>query len=137
MPDRPNSKSPDIRLLNLSGHLECDRFIPTASRDWLNSALTSLLGRIVLGLERLPSKRCSSRWIASRNIRDIPLVMGSGLIDRLDNVKVVFADGSESSRRHSLASAAGRHRRILGYAQKQALEPDYACARSSCRDFVR
>ncbi|MGH8728758.1 MAG: ATP-binding protein [Burkholderiales bacterium] len=39
--------------IGVSGRLDCDRFIPTAGRDSLDSATTSLLSRIVLALEKV------------------------------------------------------------------------------------
>jgi molecular chaperone HtpG len=40
-------------IIGVSGRLDCDRFVPTAGRDSLDSATTSLLGRIVALLERV------------------------------------------------------------------------------------
>ena len=39
--------------IGVSGRLDCDRFVPTAGRDSLDSATNSLLGRIVLGMEKV------------------------------------------------------------------------------------
>jgi molecular chaperone HtpG len=109
--------------IGVSGRLDCDRFIPTAGRDSLDSATTSLLGRIVLALEKVAIEEVlKSTDRIAQHTRIFRYVVQHGLVDRLDNLKVGLADGSESLlgdiRRRAQQGGIGVY---FGVAQKQAL----------------
>ena len=109
--------------IGVSGRLDCDRFIPTAGRDSLDSPTTSLLGSIVSALEKVAVEAVleTSERIA-QHTRIFRYVMQHGLVDKLGNVRVNLADGSESSlgdiRRRAEKGGVGV---FFGMAQKQAL----------------
>jgi molecular chaperone HtpG len=110
-------------IIGISGRLDCDRFVPTAGRDSLDSGTTSLLGQIAALLERIAVETVleSSERIA-QHTRIFRYVASRGLIDKLDKLKVNLADGSESMlgdiRRRATYGGVGVY---FGTAQKQAL----------------
>jgi molecular chaperone HtpG len=109
--------------IGVSGRLDCDRFVPTAGRDSLDSATTSLLGRIVLALERVAIETVllSPDRIA-QHTRIFRYITKRGLIHKLDNVRVRFADGTETSLSSIRKKASkGGVSVFFGVAQKQAL----------------
>jgi len=109
--------------IGVSGRLDCDKFVPTAGRDSLDSETTSLLGRIVSALERVAVETVleSSERI-SQHTRIFRYVVQHGLIDRIDNVLVRLADGSESALRDIRRRAEqGGVSVFFGIAQKQEL----------------
>jgi molecular chaperone HtpG len=109
--------------IGVSGCLDCDRFIPTAGRDSLDSATTSLLSRIVLLLEKVAVDIVleTSERIA-QHTRIFRYIINRGHIDKLDKVKVQLADGSESPLGDIRRRAAqGGITVFFGLAQKQAL----------------
>ena len=109
--------------IGVSGRLDCDRFMPTAGRDSLDSETTSLLGRIVVVLEKVAVEvvLTSSERI-SQHTRIFRYIIRQGMVGSLDNVKVRLADGSESAlgdiRRKSEQGGVGV---FFGVAQRQAL----------------
>ena len=109
--------------IGVSGRLDCDRFMPTAGRDSLDSETTSLLGRIVVVLEKVAVEvvLASSERI-SQHTRIFRYIIRQGMVGSLDNVKVRLADGSESAlgdiRRKSEQGGVGV---FFGVAQRQAL----------------
>ncbi len=110
-------------IIGMSGRLDCDRFIPTAGRDSLDSATTSLLGRIAQLLERVAVDAVlESPERIAQHTRIFRYVVKRGLIEKLGKVKVNLADGSESSlsdiRRRASGGSVGVY---YGTAQKQAL----------------
>lgn len=109
--------------IGVSGRLDCDRFIPTAGRDSLDSSTTSLLSRIVLALEKVAIKAVlETPERIAQHTRIFRYILNHGLIGSLDNVKVQLADGSDSSlggiRRRAEQGGVGV---FFGVAQKQAL----------------
>jgi molecular chaperone HtpG len=109
--------------IGISGRLDCDRFIPTAGRDSLDSTTTSLLGRIVLALEKVAVEAVlETPERIAQHTRIFRYIIKRGLLGRLGNVKVRLADGSESSlgdiRRRAEQGGVGV---FFGVAQKQAL----------------
>lgn len=109
--------------IGVSGRLDCDRFVPTAGRDSLDSETTSLLGRIVIAMERVAVEAVleSSERIA-QHTRIFRYILRQGLIDRMDEVKVRLADGSESRLGDIRQKAEqGGISVFFGIAQKQAL----------------
>ena len=110
-------------IIGVSGRLDCDRFVPTAGRDSLDGATSSLLGQIVGAMERVAAEAVldSPERIAQHTCL-FRYVVQHGLIARLDNVKVNLADGTEnllgSIRRKAEQGGVGV---FFGVAQKQAL----------------
>jgi Histidine kinase-, DNA gyrase B-, and HSP90-like ATPase len=109
--------------IGVSGRLDSDRFTPTAGRDSLDSATTSLLGRIVLALERVAVEAVlESADRIAQHTRVFRYILQRGLISELGNVKVRMADGSETP----LGDIRRRVEQggvvvFFGVAQKQAL----------------
>lgn len=109
--------------IGVSGRLDCDRFIPTAGRDSLDSQTTSLLSRILLTLEKIAIEAVlETQDRIAQHTRIFRYVIQHGLIEKLGHVKVNLADGSESAlgdiRRKS---GQGGISVFFGIAQKQAL----------------
>src|SRR5208282_5536183 len=109
--------------IGVSGRLDCDRFIPTAGRDSLDSPTTSLLSRIVLALEKVAVEAAlETPERIAQHTRILRYVIQRGLVDKLGHVKVSLADGSETSlgdiRRKAEQGGVGV---FFGMAQKQAL----------------
>jgi molecular chaperone HtpG len=109
--------------IGVSGRLDCDRFVPTAGRDSLDSATTSLLGRIVLALEKIAVEAVlESPERIAQHTRVFRYIVQRGLIGNLSNVQVRLADGSENAlgdiRRRAEQGGVGV---FFGVAQKQAL----------------
>lgn len=109
--------------IGVSGRLDCDRFIPTAGRDSLDAPTTSLLNRIVLALEKVAVEAVlETPERIAQHTRIFRYVIQHGLVDKLGNVKVSLADGSESAlgniRRKAEQGGVGV---FFGVAHKQAL----------------
>ena len=109
--------------IGASGRLDCDRFVPTAGRDSLDSETTSLLGRIVLTLEMAAIEAVlETPERIAQHTRVFRYILRNGLVERLGNVKVRLADGSESSLGDiRLRAEQGGVGVYFGVAQKQAL----------------
>ena len=84
--------------IGISGRIDCDLFVPTAGRDSLDAATTSLLGQIAAMLEDLAVDRVleSAERIA-QHTRVFRFISRRGLIHKMGNVPVRLADGTESS----------------------------------------
>lgn len=109
--------------IGVSGRLDCDRFIPTAGRDSLDSATTSLLGNIIQALEKIAVNAVlETPERIAQHTRVFRYITAHGLIDKLSNARIRLADGSESLlgdiRRRSELGGVGV---FFGVAQKQAL----------------
>lgn len=109
--------------IGVSGRLDCDHFVPTAGRDSPDSATTSLLGRIVLALEKVAVEAVlETPERIAQHTRIFRYIIKHGLISEIGNVKVRLADGSESPlgdiRRRAEQGGVGI---FFGVAQKQAL----------------
>lgn len=109
--------------IGISGRLDCDRFVPTAGRDSLDSATTSLLGKITTLLETIAIDAVlESPERIAQHTRIFRLINRRGLIDKLDNVFVRLADGSESALKDIKRKAkSGNLSVFFGTLQKQAL----------------
>jgi len=110
-------------IIGVSGRLDCDRFVPTAGRDSLDANTTSLLGRIVLLLEKVAVEVVlETPERIAQHTRIFRYIIKRKLISQLGNVKVNLADGSESTlgniRRKAEQGSVGV---FFGIAQKQAL----------------
>ena len=109
--------------IGVTGQLDCDRFIPTAGRDSLDAPTTSLLSRIALALERVAVETVlTTPERIGQHTRIFRYILQRGMVDKMDNVRVRLADGSENrlgdiSRRAS----EGKVGVFFGVTQKQAL----------------
>ena len=109
--------------IGVSGRVDCDRFVPTAGRDSLDSETTSLLSRIVSILEKaaIDTVLETPERIA-QHTRIFQYVTRNGLVDKLGNVMVRLADGSETTLGEiRTKSNQGEVGVFFGVAQKQAL----------------
>ena len=85
-------------VIGVSGRLDCDRFVPTAGRDSLDGDTSSLLGRIVLAMERVAvGVVLESPERIGQHTRIFRYVVRHGLIEQMGKVWMVLADGSEST----------------------------------------
>ena len=109
--------------IGVSGRVDCDRFVPTAGRDSLDSETASLLGRIVSILEMaaIDTVLEAPERIA-QHTRIFQYVTRNGMVDKLGNVMVRLADGSETTLGEIRTKAnQGEVGVFFGVAQKQAL----------------
>lgn len=109
--------------IGVSGRLDCDRFVPTAGRDSLDSETMSLLGRIVALLERVAIEAVlQSPERIAQHTRIFRYVVKRSMIGKLDNVGVRLADATETLlgdiKRRATQGGVGVY---FGTAQKQAL----------------
>ena len=109
--------------IGVTGRLDCDRFAPTAGRDSLDSQTASLLSRITLALEMVAVEAVlTTPERIGQYTRIFRYILQRGMVDKIDNVRVRLADGSE----HSLGdirrrASQGKVTVFFGVAQKQAL----------------
>ena len=110
--------------IGVSGRLDCDRFIPTAGRDSLDAPTISLLSRIVLALEKVAIEAVlETPERIAQHTRIFRYIIQRGLIDKLENVSVNLADGSEITLGSIRTKAEqGGVRVFYGLAHKQALK---------------
>ena len=81
--------------IGISGRVDCDLFVPTAGRDSLDAATTSLLAQIGAMLEDLAVDTVlMSPARIDQHTRIFRLISRRGLIDKMDNVAVRLADGT-------------------------------------------
>lgn len=109
--------------IGITGRLDSDRFIPTAGRDSLDAPTTSLLSRIALLLERVAVETVlTTPERIGQYTRIFRYILQRGMVDKIENVRVRLADGSENSlgdiRRRASEGKVGV---FFGIAQKQAL----------------
>ena len=109
--------------IGISGRLDCDQFVPTAGRDSLDAATTSLLGQISSLLETIAIDAVlASPERISQHTRIFRLIVRRGLIDKLDNVLVHLSDGNESALKDIQRRAKdGRIGVFFGTTKNQAL----------------
>lgn len=82
--------------IGISGRVDCDLFVPTAGRDSLDAATTSLLAQIGAMLEDLAVDTVlKSPERIDQHTRIFRLISKRGLIDKMGNVPVRLADGTE------------------------------------------
>ena len=109
--------------IGVSGRVDCDRFVPTAGRDSLDSETASLLGRIVSILEKaaIDAVLETPERIA-QHTRIFQYVTRNSLVKKLGKVLVRLADGSETTLGEIRTKAnQGEVGVFFGVAQKQAL----------------
>ena len=108
--------------IGISGRVQCDLFVPTAGRDSLDANSASLLGQIGQVLEEVAveSVMASAERIA-QHTRVFRLVTQRGLVDRMGNVVVRLADGTETPLATIRERAAAGIKVFFGATQKHAL----------------
>lgn len=108
--------------IGVSGHLDCDRFVPTAGRDSPDAETTNLLARIVHMLEKIAVETVlqTSDRIA-QHTRIFRYVVRNGWIDKLDKVPVLLADGSNMGLGDLRQKAEKGVGVFFGMARKQSL----------------
>ena len=109
--------------IGVSGRLDCDLFVPTAGRDSLDSETMGLLGQLVGLLEEVAvDVVLESPERIAQHTRIFRYISRRGLIDKMTNVAVRLADGTEATlgdvRRRA---SAGGVSVFYGTARKQAL----------------
>lgn len=83
--------------IGISGRLESDVFVPTAGRDSLDAGTTSLLGQLGAMLEGLAVDAIlQSPERIGQYTRLFRYIHTRGLINKMDNVPVRLADGTEA-----------------------------------------
>jgi molecular chaperone HtpG len=83
--------------IGVSGVIDCDRLSPTAGRDSLDPASGALLSSIVTSMERAATLAVlESPERISQHSRIFQYVRRHGMVDRIGNVVVELADGSET-----------------------------------------
>ena len=109
--------------IGVSGRLDCDRFVPTAGRDSLDSETTSLLGRIISILEKAAIEAVlETPERIAQHTRIFQYVTKNSLVKKLGKVLVRLADGSETTLGDIRTKAnQGEVGVFFGVAQKQAL----------------
>ena len=109
--------------IGVSGRLDCDLFVPTAGRDSLDSETMGLLGQLVGLLEEVAvDVVLESPDRIAQHTRIFRYISRRGLIEKMTNVAVRLADGTEATlgdvRRRA---SAGGVSVFYGTAKKQAL----------------
>ena len=109
--------------IGVSGRLDCDLFVPTAGRDSLDSRTMTLLGQLVALLEEvIVDVVLESPERIAQHTRIFRYISRRGLIEKMTNVAVRLADGTEmklGTIRHR--ASAGGVSVFFGTARKQAL----------------
>ena len=109
--------------IGIAGRIDCDLFVPTAGRDSLDAATTSLLGQIAAMLEDLAVDRVleSAERIA-QHTRVFRYISRRGLVHKMGNVPVRLVDGTENSLEQiRLRASEGNVGVFFGNTQKHAL----------------
>ena len=82
--------------IGVSGRLDCDLFVPTAGRDSLGSGTMTLLGQLAALLEEVAiDVVLESPDRIAQHTRIFRYISRRGLIEKMTNVAVRLADGSE------------------------------------------
>jgi molecular chaperone HtpG len=109
-------------IVGVSGRLDCDRFVPTAGRDSLDAATSSLVNRIIQALERVAVEAIlESPERIAQYTRIFRYINQRGLFDKLANARVSLADGSQVTLGWIKRASERDVSVYFGTAQKQAL----------------
>ena len=82
--------------IGVSGRLDCDLFVPTAGRDSLDSGTMALLGQVVALLEEVAiDVVLESPDRIAQHTRIFRYISRRGLIEKMENVAVRLADGTD------------------------------------------
>jgi molecular chaperone HtpG len=108
--------------IGISGRIDCDILSPTAGRDSLDAESNTIVSRIALRLERAAAEAVlQSPGLLSQHTRLFQYFVRNGMCNRLDNVEIGLADGSETTLGSIRAKAKGGVGVYFGTHQKQAL----------------
>jgi hypothetical protein len=108
--------------IGVNGRIDCDILSPTAGRDSLDAESNSLVSRIALRLERAAAEAVlQSTFLLNQHTRLFQYFFRNGMSDRLDNVEISLADGSETTLGAIRTKAEGGVGVYFGTHQKQAL----------------
>ena len=109
--------------IGVSGRLDCDLFVPTAGRDSLDSGTMSMLGRLVALLEEVAvDVVLESPERVAQHTRIFRYISRRGLVERMSNVAVRLADGTQVTLgRIRQRASAGRVSVFFGTARSQTL----------------
>ena len=109
--------------IGVSGRLDCDLFVPTAGRDSLDSETMSLIGELAALLEeRAVDVVLDSPERIAQHTRIFRYINRRGLIEKMTNVSVRLADGTDSTLGDVRRRAGhGGVSVFYGTARKQAL----------------
>ena len=109
--------------IGVSGRLDCDMFVPTAGRDSLDSETMGLLGQLVSLLEEMAvDVVLESPERIAQHTRIFRYISRRGLIDKMTNVAVRLADGTEATLGEVRRRAGGGGVSVFyGTTSKQAL----------------
>ena len=84
--------------IGVSGRLDCDLFRPTAGRDSLDSGTMTLLGQLVSLLEEVAvDVVLESPERIAQHTRIFRYISSRGLVEKMTNVAVRLADGTETT----------------------------------------
>ena len=84
--------------IGMTGHIDCDQFIPTAGRASLDSNSKNFLNRIVFIMERVAIERVLElKDLIGQHTRIFSYILSHNMIDKLDNVTVSRADAEPIS----------------------------------------
>ena len=108
--------------IGVTGNLDCDRFMPTAGRDSLDSETTRLLGRIVQAMEKVVIETVlETQERIAQHTRIFRYILQNGLVEKLKHVSVRLGDGTETTLGEIRSRAQNGVAVYFGVAQKQAL----------------
>lgn len=109
--------------IGVSGRLDCDLFVPTAGRDSLDSETMSLIGELAALLEEIAIEVVlDSPDRIAQHTRIFRYINRRGLVEKMTNVSVRLANGTESTLGDVRRRAGdGGVSVFYGTAKKQAL----------------
>ncbi|MCW3033357.1 MAG: hypothetical protein JWM60_1702 [Solirubrobacterales bacterium] len=108
--------------IGVSGVIDCDRLSPTAGRDSLDPASGALLASIVTSMERAATLAVlESPERISQHSRIFQYVRRNGMVDRIGNVAVELADGSETQLKEVRRKADGAVKVYFATSKNKAL----------------
>ena len=109
--------------IGVSGRLDCDLFVPTAGRDSLDSGTMALLGQTAALLEEIAvDVVLESPARIAQHTRIFRYITRRGLIEKMSNVAVRLADGTEATLGSVRRRAnSGRVTVFFGTTQNQVL----------------
>jgi molecular chaperone HtpG len=108
--------------IGVSGVIDCDRLSPTAGRDSLDPASGALLSSIVTSMEHAATLAVlESPERISQHSRIFQYVRRHGMVDRIGNVVVELADGSETQLKDVRRKADGGIKVYFATSKNKAL----------------
>lgn len=108
--------------IGISGPIDCDVLSPTAGRDSLDADSTALVARIASCLERIAVEAVlESPELLAQHTRIFPYINSAGWSNRLGNVDVMLADGTETRLKDVQTKSRNGVSVFFGSQQKEAL----------------